>query len=116
MAAGALSLAWFSDLVPLMLALEAALTLYFAVQALLNHIERRSPGALQVAAGFSLFFVGHLLYFTGHEAGRGHQGIGDVLTLVGILLLVQVLPAAPRKGDLAPPPAEAPSPEAPPEA
>lgn len=119
-AAAAIGLAWFSDLVPLMLALEAALTLYLAVQALLNHIERRSPGALQVATGFALFFLGHLLYFTSHETGHGRQGIGDILTLVGIILLVQVLPplssvAPPPPDSPAQPPADHP-PEASPEA
>ena len=50
-----------------------------------------------MAAGFALFFLGHLLFFLGHEAGRGRQGIGDILTLVGIVLLVQVLPAPPSR-------------------
>jgi len=114
-AAAAIGLAWFSDLVPLMLALEAALTLYLAVQALLNHIERRSPGALQVAAGFALFFLGHLLYFLNHDPGRGRQGIGDIVTLVGIVLLVQVLPPAPHALVVDEPPApQEPTPAPPP--
>jgi hypothetical protein len=112
--AAAVGLAWFSDFVPLMLALEAALTLYLAVRALLNHLERRSPGALQVFAGFALFFLGHLLFYTSHEVGRGRQGIGDILTLVGIVILVQVLPPAPRGDDLPPagPPTDPPAPAA----
>lgn len=85
-------LVFFSDLVPLLLGLQAALTLYLAVRAWLNHMERKSPGALQVALGFLLFFIGHLVFFLEHRPGRGRQGIGDVLTLVGIALLVQVLP------------------------
>lgn len=86
----------FSDLVPLMLAMEAALTLYLGVRAWLNHMERKSPGALQVALGFGLFFIGHLLFFIQHRPGAGRTGIGDVVSLVGIVLLVQMLPG--RRG------------------
>lgn len=82
----------FSDLVPLLLALQAALTLYLAVRAWLNHMERKSPGALQVALGFALFFTGHLLFFIQHRPGTGRSAIGDVVALVGITLLVQMLP------------------------
>ncbi len=96
----AIGLAWVSDLVPLMLGIEAGLTLYLAIQALLNHLERRSPGALQVAAGFALFFLGHLLFFLRHQAGQGRTGIGDILAVVGIVLLVQVLPTPPRARNL----------------
>ncbi len=91
-AAAVVSLAFFSNLVPLLLGLEAALTLYLAVRALVNHMERKTPGALQVAIGFLLFFIGHLLFFVSHRPGRGRDSIGDVLALVGIILLVQVLP------------------------
>lgn len=85
-------LLFFSDLVPLLLGLQAALTLYLAVRAWVNHQTRQSPGALQVALGFLLFFIGHLVFFLAHRPGQTRQGIGDVLTLVGIALLVQVLP------------------------
>ena len=80
------------SLVPLMLALEAGLTLYLACRAFINHVERRSAGAVQVALGFLLFFVGHFLFFLAHQPGTGRSGIGDILGLVGIVLLVQALP------------------------
>jgi hypothetical protein len=79
-------------LVPLMLALEAGLTLYLACRAFINHVERRSAGAVQVALGFLLLFVGHFLFFLSHQPGMGRTGIGDILGLVGIVLLVQALP------------------------
>src|ERR1041385_3684124 len=91
-ALAAVSLAFLGDLIPTMLALEAGLTLYLAVQAFLNHVHRRTPGALQVALGFLLFFCGHLLFYVAHQPGVGHNSLGDVLDLVGIVLLVQVLP------------------------
>jgi hypothetical protein len=81
-----------SDLVPAMLALEAGLTLYLAARAYLNHVEVRSPGAVQVALGFGLFFAGHLVFYVAHQPGLGHNPVGDILNLVGITLLVQVLP------------------------
>lgn len=80
------------SLVPLMLALEAGLALYLAARAFVNHVERRSAGAVQVAIGFFLFFVSHLLFYLIHQPGMGRTSIGDVLGLVGIVLLVQVLP------------------------
>lgn len=80
------------DLVPAMLALEAGLALYLAARAFLNHIEVRSPGAVQVALGFALFFVGHLLFYVSHQPGYGHNPLGDILDLVGVALLVQALP------------------------
>ncbi|MHB8634396.1 MAG: hypothetical protein ACYDBQ_10620 [Thermoplasmatota archaeon] len=83
------------DLVPLMLAFEAGVALYLAARAFINHVERRSPGALQVALGFLLFFVGHLLFYLAHAPGMGRESVGDVLALVGIVLLVQVLPGTP---------------------
>jgi hypothetical protein len=79
-------------LVPLMLALEAGLTLYLACRAFVNHVERRSAGAVQVALGFLLFFVGHFLFYLSHQPGMGRSGLGDILGLVGIVLLVQALP------------------------
>lgn len=91
-AAAALGLVSFGELVPTMLALEAGLTLYLAARALINHVDRRTPGAVQVALGFLLFFMGHLLFFLNHRPGFARTGIGDVLGLVGIILLVQVLP------------------------
>ncbi|MHB8634347.1 MAG: hypothetical protein ACYDBQ_10375 [Thermoplasmatota archaeon] len=94
-AAAFLPLVAVGDVVPLMLALEAGLTLYLAARALINHVERRSPGAVQVAIGFLLFFVGHLVFFLSHQPGMGRMSIGDVLALVGIVLLVQVLPGTP---------------------
>ncbi|MEA3143157.1 MAG: hypothetical protein QOG31_481 [Thermoplasmata archaeon] len=84
--------ALLGSLVPLMLALEAGLTLYLACRAFINHVERRSAGAVQVALGFLLFFVGHFLFFLSHQPGMGRSGIGDILGLVGIVLLVQALP------------------------
>lgn len=83
---------FIGDLVPAMLAFEAGLTLYLAARALVNHVERRSPGAVQVALGFLLFFLGHLLFYLSHRPGYARTGLGDVLGLVGIVLLVQVLP------------------------
>jgi hypothetical protein len=80
------------SLVPLMLALEAGLTLYLACRAFINHVERRSAGAVQVALGFLLFFVGHFLFYLSHQPGMGRSGLGDILGLVGIVLLVQALP------------------------
>lgn len=79
-------------LVPLMLALEAGLALYLAARALVNHVEQRSAGALQVALGFLLFFAANLVIYLAHEPGWGHDRLGDVLGLVGIVLLVQALP------------------------
>lgn len=86
------SLAFLSPFIPVVLALEAALTLYLAVRAIINHLERRSPGALQVAAGFLLFFLGHLSFFLFHDPGSGRTPLGDVFALVGIVLLTQLLP------------------------
>jgi len=88
----AVGLAFFAPFIPVVLAIEAAMTLYLAVQAILNHMERRSPGALQVAAGFFLFFLGHLGFFVFHQAGGARVPLGDVFALVGIVLLVQLLP------------------------
>lgn len=85
-------IAFFGPFIPVALAVEAAMALYLAVQAVLNHMERRTPGALQVAAGFALFFVGHLGYFLFHQPGAGRVPLGDVFALVGIVLLVQLLP------------------------
>lgn len=91
-AVAAIGLAFFAGFIPVFLAAEAALTLYLAVQAILNHKERRTPGALQVAAGFSLFFLGHLSYFLLHSPGSARTPLGDILALVGVVLLVQLLP------------------------
>lgn len=91
-AVAAAGLALFGPFIPLALALEAAMTLYLAVQAILNHMERRTPGALQVAAGFLLFFVGHLSFFLYYYAGGGRTPIGDMFALIGLVLLVQLLP------------------------
>lgn len=90
--AAAGGLAFLGPFIPVALALEAAMSLYLAVQAILNHKERRSPGALQVAAGFLLFFLGHLSFFLFHSPGVGRTPLGDVLALVGIVLLAQLLP------------------------
>jgi hypothetical protein len=91
-AAAVLSFGVFAQFIPVALAVEAALTLYLAVQAILNHVDRRTPGALQVAAGFFLFFLGHLSYFVLHHPGAARTPLGDVVSLVGIALLVQLLP------------------------
>lgn len=91
-AVAAVGLAFFGPFIPIVLALEAAMTLYLAVQAVLNHMERRSPGALQVAAGFLLFFLGHLSFFLFHQPGAARSPLGDVFALVGIVLLVRLLP------------------------
>lgn len=88
----AVGLAFFGPFVPVALALEAALTLYLAVRAILNHRDRRTPGALQVAAGFLLFFLGHLTFFLFYHPAGIRTPLGDVLALVGIALLVQLLP------------------------
>lgn len=91
-AVAAVGLAVFGPFITVALALEAAMALYLAVRAILNHMERRSPGALQVAAGFLLFFIGHLGFFLLHHPGAARTPIGDILALVGIVLLVQLLP------------------------
>ena len=91
-AVAAIGFAVLGPFIPVALALEAAMTLYLFVQAMLNHVERKSPGALQVAAGFLLFFLGHLSFFIFHDPGAGRTPLGDVLALVGIVLLVQLLP------------------------
>jgi hypothetical protein len=90
--AGVAGLASLEPFIPVLLALEAAMTLYLAVQAVLNHMERRTAGALQVAAGFLLFFLGHLTFFLLYHPGGPRTLLGDVLALVGIALLVQLLP------------------------
>lgn len=90
--AAAIGLAVLGPFIPVALALETAMTLYLAVRAILNHLERRSPGALQVAAGFLLFFLGHLGFFLFHDPGAGRTPLGDVFALVGIVLLVRLLP------------------------
>jgi hypothetical protein len=87
-----LSFGFVGELVPTMLALEAGLMLYLAIRAYLNHVQVRSPGAIQVAMGFLLFFAGHLVLSVLHQPGMGHAALGDVLNLVGLVLLVQVLP------------------------
>lgn len=91
-AAALLGFGTVGRLVPAMLALEAGLTLYLAARAFINHIERRSAGAVQAALGFGLFFAGHLLFYLSHQPGYARTGLGDVLGLVGIVLLVQLLP------------------------
>jgi len=91
-ATAAVGFAFAAPFVPVVLALEAAMTLYLAVQAFLNHLERRTPGALQVAAGFLLFFLGHLGFFVFHQPGAARTPVGDMFALVGIVLLVQLLP------------------------
>lgn len=91
-AAAAAGLVALSPFIPVVLAAEAALTLFLAVTAFLNHRERRSPGALQVTVGFFLFFVGHLSYFLLHHPGATRNPLGDILALVGIVLLVRLLP------------------------
>lgn len=88
----AVALAVFEPFIPVALGLEAALTLYLAVQAILNHLQRRTPGALQVAAGFLLFFLGHLSFFVFHHPGATRNPLGDIFALVGIVLLVRLLP------------------------
>lgn len=93
-AVAAVGLAILGPFIPVVLALEAAMTLYLAVQAILNHMERRSPGALQVAAGFLLFFIGHLTFFLFHQPGAARTPLGDIFALVGIVLLVRLLPRA----------------------
>jgi len=85
-------LAFLGPLIPVVLAVESTLTLYLAVQAILNHRQRRSPGALQVAAGFLLFFLGHLSFFVFYHPGVARTPLGDMFALVGIVLLVRLLP------------------------
>ncbi|HUR24931.1 MAG TPA: hypothetical protein VM327_02825 [Candidatus Thermoplasmatota archaeon] len=91
-AAAFLSFGFVGDLIPTMLALEAGLTLYLAARGFIHHVERKSPGAVQAALGFGLFFLGHLLFYLAHTPGYARAGLGDVLGLVGITLLVQLLP------------------------
>lgn len=88
----AIGLEALGPFIPVMLAAEAAMTLYLAVHAVLNHMERRTPGALQVAAGFLLFFAGHLSFFVLHHPGAARTPLGDIFALVGIALLVALVP------------------------
>lgn len=91
-AAAVVSFGFFGDLIPAMLALEAGLTLYLAAKSFVHHVERKTPGAVQAALGFGFFFLGHLLFYLSHTPGFARAGLGDVLSLVGITLLVQLLP------------------------
>lgn len=88
----AAGLAVLGPFIPVILAVEAALTLYLAVQAFLNHRARRSPGALQVATGFLLFFLGHMSFLVFYHPGVARTPLGDVLALIGVILLVRLLP------------------------
>lgn len=90
--AAAAGLAVLAPFLWVALALEAALTLYLAALAVLNHRRRRSPGALRVAAGFALFFLGHLSFFVLYHPAGVRTPIGDVLSLVGLVILVRLLP------------------------
>lgn len=91
-AVAAAGLAFFEPFILVLLALEAILTLYLAVRAVQNYMERRSLRALQVAAGFLLFFMGHLSFFLFHLPGGAGILLGNMFALVGIVLLVQLLP------------------------
>ncbi len=88
----AAGLAFFEPSILVLLALEAILTLYIAIRAVQNYMERRSPRALQVATGFLLFFIGHLSFFLFHLPGGAGILLGNMFALVGIVLLVQLLP------------------------
>lgn len=88
----AAGLAVLGPFIPFILAVEAALTLYLAIQSFLNHRARRSPGALRVATGFLLFFLGHLSFFVFYHPGVARTPLGDVLALIGVILLVRLLP------------------------
>jgi hypothetical protein len=85
-------LVFFDSFMLVLLALEAILTLYLAVRAIQNYMERRSPPALQVAVGFLLFFIGHLSFFLFHLPGGAGILLGNMFALVGIVLLVKLLP------------------------
>lgn len=91
-AVAAAGLAFLEPFILVLLALEAILTLYLAVRAVQNYMERRSPRARQVAAGFLLFFTGHLSFFLFHLPGGAGILLGNMFALVGIVLLVQLLP------------------------
>ena len=86
------ALAFIEHTVWVALAIEALLTLYLAAQALRNHRSRRSPGALHVAIGFGLFFLGHLSILILHQPGGARTPLGDLITLVGLVVLVRLLP------------------------
>lgn len=88
----AAGLAFVGPSILLALAVEALLTLYLAVRAVLNHRRRPTPGALQVAAGFLFFFLGHLSLLAFYVPGSARNPIGDALSLVGIVILVRLLP------------------------
>jgi hypothetical protein len=88
----AVGIALLGPLVLGALAAEAAMTLYLAVHAVRNHARRRSPGALQVAAGFLLFFLGHLSFLVFYHPVAVRTPLGDVLAFVGVVLLVRLLP------------------------
>lgn len=91
-AVAAAGLVLFEPFILVLLATEAILTLYLAVRAGQNYVERRSPGALQVAVGFLLFFMGHLSFFLFHLPGGAGILLGNMFALVGIVLLVRLLP------------------------
>ena len=88
----AAGIAFASHIVPAALAIETALTLFLAVQAIRNHLQRRNPGARQVAIGFLLFFIGHLTVLLFHHPGGARTPLGDLLALIGLVVLVRLLP------------------------
>jgi len=81
-----LKLAWLMGLV------ESGLALYLAIAALVNSRHRRTKGSLRVAAGFALFFLGHVSFWAFQKAGAVRPFWAEALTLGSILLLVASVP------------------------
>jgi hypothetical protein len=71
---------------------EAALALYLAIASLVNQRHRRTKGSLRVAAGFLLFFLGHLSFWVFTKTGAVRPFWAEALTLASILLLVTSVP------------------------
>ncbi len=71
---------------------EAGITLYIAVRALMNYRHRRNPGSLAVAAGFALFFLGHLSFWIFHPQRGPRPFWAELLTLGAVILLVSRVP------------------------
>jgi hypothetical protein len=83
-----LGLAWLMGLV------ESLLALYLAIASVVNQRHRRTRGSLRVAAGFALFFLGHLSFWAFAKTGAVRPFWAEALTLASIALLVAAVPRA----------------------
>ncbi len=93
-AAGAAALALPGFLIPGATLVEAALSFIIAARSGLNYWHLRRASALRVAAGFALFFLGHLLFYLLRDPSGPRPMIGEVLALAGSIVLVTALPKA----------------------